>query len=571
MESFNVLISKEGDKIPVPKNDKLFKKSVFKYLDFGENIPLDYKTLYNLFHYKFKDFSYSYEDMIKHTNSTFMFVYPKHEKKCKKYIEKILIKHDALYYYKYHIKIFFKDNDIDFIVNNFPNFNSFYRMITTQNINNDKIIIRNYEKYHRNIINRSNCKLFNFDNEFVQDFIETVSKDDILMYHILKNKSFEIDTVVKFIPFLSKKLFNILLSGYNFLEYFNFETPLYEINKQKKKSGKKYLMLQFLKKYFKNGFKEEYDKLTHNKINVGEHLIGNCLYIMVKYHHFQDVEFLNYLYNDVFELSSKIKLFFENYRYTSYKLSERMVNEIINRGIAYNNGSILSNLIKNSAQFNTSYFDKLLSKNVNYNHIFKLIVSIGVKKNYKGTTHILFYKNKLKDDILSYFLDKLNYETLDKETILFLIMQEKWYFFSENRLSLFNSSNEEPYFEDAYIFETKGYEIDYSKLFKNLHIPKESILPIFKHVSISKKSIYRSFYGMVDSGKYHEYYHIIFQHIIDNYKKIHNYNNQTIVNGVSLIISQTNLLNENNNDPKYFFGLKTPKDLSKFLQNLLKT
>lgn len=222
--------SKDGSCISIHDNHKILKLDYFKNVNLEEYLSFEYKTLWNLIHFNFKEFNYSYSDMIEHAKVTFHVKYKEHNNKWDSYFKYIILNHPELYYYKYHIYIFFEDHSCDYIIKNYPTFNSFFDMIICQSLKTSEKPIKNIQNNYRNIINHENLVLreSNMYSDFEKNFYKKLASDPILIYNIIKDKSFCIQNAVRFIPFLNNEMFDFLLSKYDIIHFLKFDEKMAE-------------------------------------------------------------------------------------------------------------------------------------------------------------------------------------------------------------------------------------------------------------------------------------------------------------------------------------------------------
>lgn len=542
MNSFFTIISKEGKTILVPEDNELLKIGVFNNLCFKNIIPIEYNVLYNLIYFKFEMLSYSYEDMINHINSTLQYCYEKHDEECEKYLKKILMNHKDLYYHKYHIEIFFEENSIDFIsdnyleidsfinmiknqkdlkeilinhkdlyyykyhieiffeensidsiLENYPEINAFINMIKNQKMKQSSNFMSFYGKHYENIILYDDIYLkeIGYDEEEENEirrynscFYKDVAYNDILFYHVIKNKSLDISQAKNLIPYLNNKNFEFLLSNYDMLTHLNFSKIKYK-NK---------VIIHFIKNYFNNGFKEEYKSLLNVSKN-NENLFTNCFYVIIKNYKDHVNEFLNYtniIHNDI---KHYLIYFITNSYLFKYKMTNKIISNILDYDIVISD-NLLFQFLKHSEQFSEVLLEKMI-KNKEKINIFEFLLKNNICSYDRSR-----YCQKFNKDIFLYFLDKINFHQLKKESVFYLIIHELWDFFKFNNINLFKYGNNQLIYH--FLFETYNDDLNYNKLFTNNIIPNEYIYFFIDFVVKKKK--YNILYELLVCNLYKEYY-----------------------------------------------------------------
>lgn len=240
--------------------------------------------------------------MIDHYKIISELSYKEHEFKWLEYFKIIVYRHEDLYYYKYHLNIFFDYYDINYIVFNFDTIEKLIYFIKTTTLPEDPKYVTNKSNNDKLYVSYYYRDLLYSDHLLVKYKDSTnLFSDDILMFHLIKNSNRIEDVYISSvnIHYFNKITIEMLLEKFKDEAFVKFsfykKNELFERN-NRFLFGNNISFIHsnasiVLYKYFNGDYKKNYSKLLEYSKHPNEITIF-CLFFSLN-HYYEDISLFN--------------------------------------------------------------------------------------------------------------------------------------------------------------------------------------------------------------------------------------------------------------------------------------
>lgn len=401
---FLYISSKEGIQFQIHVNNLLFKNEIVNFNNLKEGLNWNSETLYLLITNNFEEMNYDYIKMINHAQKIFYLDYKKHNQAWLQYFKKIVYSHNEMYYYKYHLNIFFNYYSIDYIIENFSSID-----LLIKKIKNDKIPYdsKYYHKYYGDILTNNIKNPINY---------KIIFNDECLTYHILKNNTFiDISYALYNINFFTKKTLDLFFDKYGekivLSLHLNFhESIFFPIKKN-----------NFFDKFFEENFEEQYEKLLlHYQYNDYKNLIYNCIFYSL--HKNVNIEILNVLFNKYEDFEN---IFYEFIKCSSNYSMKCIYFDIEKISILYKLG-LMKNFDINAIIFKYSIINNFEDINI--------ISDILVEKENVNKYFSIFFKMN-NEIVCNFLIDYVDKNNVNNEILTYIKFNKKEDFKNKTQIS----------------------------------------------------------------------------------------------------------------------------------------